>query len=116
MVVSRRVLRGRPSMQAVTSASGRDSTGTPLVTAFRESCGYLRDADYHQTAQLMTVASDETERLNGALRARDPSRQNPMASVIGRVRQELRLRILDERRRAAGHAPHRERQSTPLRG
>lgn len=49
--------------------SGRDSTGTPLVTALRESCGYLRDADYHQTAQLMTVAADEIERLNRELRA-----------------------------------------------
>ena len=37
---------------------------TPLVTALRESCGYLRDDGYHQTAQLMTVAADEIERLN----------------------------------------------------
>ena len=37
---------------------------TPLVTALRESCDYLRDGGYHQTAQLMTVAADEIERLN----------------------------------------------------
>ena len=49
--------------------SGRDRTGTPLVTALRENCGYLRDADYHQTAQLMTVAADEIERLTRELRA-----------------------------------------------
>ena len=73
-------------MQTATNASGRDSTGTPLVTALRESCGYLRDADYHQTAQLMTVAADEIERLNRALRALDTSRQNPLAGAIGRVR------------------------------
>ena len=30
---------------------------TPLVTALRESCEYLRDGGYHQTAQLMTVAA-----------------------------------------------------------
>ena len=54
---------------AKAGASGGDrSTGTPLVTALRESCGYLRDADYHQTAQLMTVAADEIERLNRELR------------------------------------------------
>ena len=42
---------------------------TPLVTALRESCAYLRDDGYHQTAQLMTVAADEIERLNSQLRA-----------------------------------------------
>jgi len=53
---------------AEAGASRLDSTGTPLVVALRESCGYLRDADYHQTAQLMTVAADEIERLNRELR------------------------------------------------
>jgi hypothetical protein len=56
------------SVLAKAGASGRDSAGTPLITALRESCGYLRDADYHQTAQLMTVAADEIERLNRELR------------------------------------------------
>jgi hypothetical protein len=42
---------------------------TPLVAALRESCDYLRDADYHQTAQLMTTAADEIERLNRKLQA-----------------------------------------------
>ena len=42
---------------------------TPLVTALRESCGYLRDGGYHQTAQLMTVAADEIERLNNQIQA-----------------------------------------------
>ena len=62
-----RVGSGR-SVPAQAGASGRDSAGTPLVTALRESCGYLRDARYHQTAQLMTVAADEIERLNRELR------------------------------------------------
>ena len=62
-----RVGLGR-SLQAQARASGGDSAGTPLVTALRESCGYLRDVDYHQTAQLMTVAADEIERLNRELR------------------------------------------------
>jgi len=62
-----RVGSGR-SVLAEAGASGRDSTGTPLVAALRESCGYLRDADYHQSAQLMTVAADEIERLNRELR------------------------------------------------
>ena len=42
---------------------------TPLVTALRESCDYLRDVGYHQTAQLMTVAADEIERLNRRIEA-----------------------------------------------
>ena len=57
------------SVLAEAGASGHDSTSTPLTMALRESCGYLRDADYHQTAQLMTVAADEIERLNRELRA-----------------------------------------------
>ena len=63
-----RVGSGR-SVPAQAGATSADSTGTPLVTALRESCGYLRDASYHQTAQLMTVAADEIERLNRELRA-----------------------------------------------
>ena len=56
------------SVLAKAGASGGDRAGTPLVAALRESCGYLRDADYHQTARLMTVAADEIERLNRELR------------------------------------------------
>ena len=51
---------------------------TPLVTALRESCEYLGDGGYHQTAQLMTVAADEIERLNNqvqALKAASQSRR-----------------------------------------
>jgi hypothetical protein len=50
---------------------------TPLVTALRESCAYLRDDGYHQTAQLMTVAADEIERLNNQIHALDAARQSP---------------------------------------
>jgi hypothetical protein len=49
---------------------------TPLVIALRESCDYLRDAGYHQTAQLMTVAAAEIERLHRevqVLQAASPS-------------------------------------------
>ena len=35
-----------------------------LATALRESCGYLQDEGWHQTAQLMTLAADEIDRLN----------------------------------------------------
>jgi hypothetical protein len=48
---------------------------TPLVTALRESCEYLRDGGYHQTAQLMTVAADEIELLNNQVRALEAARQ-----------------------------------------
>jgi hypothetical protein len=46
-----------------------------LAATLRESCGYLRDDGYHQTARLMAAAADEIERLNGrvhALEAREP--------------------------------------------
>ncbi|HWP15971.1 MAG TPA: hypothetical protein VNM46_10120 [Xanthobacteraceae bacterium] len=35
-----------------------------LATALRESGGYLEDEGWHQTAQLMTLAADEIDRLN----------------------------------------------------
>jgi len=49
---------------------------TPLITALRESCEYLRDGGYHQTAQLMAVAADEIERLNNQIRALEGARQS----------------------------------------
>ena len=39
-----------------------------LATALRESCGYLEDEGWHQTAQLMTLAADEIDRLNARVR------------------------------------------------
>lgn len=39
-----------------------------LATALRESCGYLDDEGWQQTAQLMTLAADEIDRLNARLR------------------------------------------------
>jgi hypothetical protein len=38
-----------------------------LITALRESHGYLQDQGWHQTARLMTVAAEEIERLNARL-------------------------------------------------
>ena len=35
-----------------------------LITALRDSCGYMRDEGWQQTAQLMLLAADEIERLN----------------------------------------------------
>jgi hypothetical protein len=52
---------------------------TPLVIALRESCDYLRDGGYHQTAQLMTVAADEIERLNHRIRAMEAASQSEAA-------------------------------------
>lgn len=42
---------------------------TALVVTLRESCGYLRDDGYHQTARLIAVAADEIERLNRRVQA-----------------------------------------------
>lgn len=41
---------------------------TPLIPTLRESCGYLQDAGWHQTAQLMTLAAKEIERLAERIR------------------------------------------------
>ena len=39
-----------------------------LITALRESCGYMQDEGWHQTAQLMLLAADELERLTERIR------------------------------------------------
>jgi len=41
---------------------------TPLTTTLRENCGYLQDQGWHQTAQLMTLAAGEIERLTVRIR------------------------------------------------
>ena len=41
---------------------------TVLITALRESRGYLQDQGWHQTARLMTFAATEIERLNARVR------------------------------------------------
>jgi hypothetical protein len=41
---------------------------TALIAAIRESGGYLQDEGWHQTAQLMTLAADEIERLSARVR------------------------------------------------
>jgi hypothetical protein len=38
--------------------------GTALIATLRESCGYLQDDGYHQTARLVAAAADEIEWLN----------------------------------------------------
>jgi hypothetical protein len=41
---------------------------TALIAALRESRGYLVDQGWHQSAQLMTLAAQEIERLNARVR------------------------------------------------
>ena len=53
---------------------------TALVTALRESGGYLRDDGYEQTAQLMATAADEIERLNRRVHALEADSEPPAAS------------------------------------
>ena len=62
---------------------------TALITALRESCGYLRDDGYDQTAQLMALAADEIEHLNRqvqALEAASASRA-PVRGAMGQLRR-----------------------------
>jgi hypothetical protein len=77
----------------------KGSMSTPLVTALRESCGYLRDGGYHQTAQLMTLAADEIERLNNQIRTLEAANQS--AADLRRSPGGLR-RIARATRPAAG--------------
>jgi hypothetical protein len=61
---------------------------TVLVTALRESCGYLRDDGYDQTAQLMALAVDEIERLNRQVQALENSRPGtPARGATGHLRR-----------------------------
>ena len=62
---------------------------TALVTALRESCGYLRDDDYHQTALLLTMAANEIERLDRRVKSLESGAAAPIASrrAIDRLRQ-----------------------------
>jgi len=41
---------------------------TLLPTALRESCGYMQDEGWHQTARLMSLAADELENLDQRIR------------------------------------------------
>jgi hypothetical protein len=41
---------------------------TALIAALHEGHGFLQDQGWHQTAQLMTIAANEIERLNERVR------------------------------------------------
>ena len=47
-----------------------------LATALRESSGYLEDEGWAQTAQLMTLAADEIDRLNARVRELETRQAN----------------------------------------
>jgi hypothetical protein len=57
---------------------GDDRMSTALVMALRESCGYLRDGGYRETARLLTVAADEIERLNERVRVLESGAATPV--------------------------------------
>ena len=62
---------------------------TALVTALRESVGYLRDDGYDQTAQLVAMAADEIERLNRRVQALEAGGDAtmPRRRAVDRLRQ-----------------------------
>jgi hypothetical protein len=62
---------------------------TALITALRESCGYLRDGGYHQTAQLIALAAEEIERLNQCMHALQSDAQIPASGqrTVDRLRE-----------------------------
>ena len=57
---------------------------TALITALRESCGYLRDGGYRETARLVVLAADEIERLNERVRLLE---SGASAQVLARERR-----------------------------
>ena len=69
---------------------------TALVTALRESCGYLRDDDYHQTALLLTMAANEIERLERRVQSLESGASAPIATrhAIDRLRQMVNANVL----------------------
>jgi hypothetical protein len=62
---------------------------TALITALRESCGYLRDGGYDQTAQLMALAADEIEHLNRQVQALEAASRSatPARGALGHLRR-----------------------------
>jgi hypothetical protein len=59
-----------------------------LVTALNDSCGYLQDEGWHQTARLMTLAAHEIERLSDRVRELESSslaREQPPADIAQRI-------------------------------
>ena len=59
-----------------------------LVTALNESCGYLQDEGWHQTAQLMTLAAHEIERLSDRvheLESSSAAHELPPADIAPRI-------------------------------
>jgi hypothetical protein len=65
---------------------------TALITALRESCGYLRDDGYDQTAQLMALAADEIERLNREVQVLEANSRpgTPARGPMGHLRRFVR--------------------------
>jgi hypothetical protein len=53
--------------------TSRMNKSSYLTAQLRESAPYLRDAGWHQTAQLLVAAADEIEALRAQLRAAGPS-------------------------------------------
>lgn len=56
---------------------------TALVAALRESCGYLRDAGYRETARLLFAAADEIEQLRERLQALEGASQPAPGTTRG---------------------------------
>ena len=77
---------------------------THLITTLLESCGYLEDQGWHQTAQLMTLAAKEIESLNERiaqlekhLHTLDEASDSPCAPEASN-QNVVRVRALSSRR------------------
>ena len=75
---------------------------TALVETLRESRGYLEDKGWHQTAQLMTLAADEIQRLPSAcMNSKTPGASpsgDPLAAPQASNQNSARIAAISSRR------------------
>ena len=75
---------------------------TALAETLLESRGYLEDKGWHQTAQLMTLAADEiqrlTERVDQLENARGIASGDPAAAPQASNQNSARLAAISSRR------------------
>jgi hypothetical protein len=68
------------------------SKATYLTAQLRESAPYLRDAGWHQTAELVCEAADELETLRGLVKKLTPEAPAAQANENAQVYQPARAR------------------------
>ena len=75
---------------------------TALVETLLESRGYLEDQGWHQTAQLVTIAAEEIQRLRERVQelenARGIASGDPLAAPQASNQNSTRIAVISSRR------------------